>query len=105
MVIELDYNTKSIEVDETIVYQNNTGQPLTTLVLAVEPNLWWQCFTLEELHIDGVLVTDYLLDGQRFIEAWDDDRNLQLVHRPLGVNHGSLAGTYPTEARLQADKI
>ena len=66
MIIELDYNTKSIEVDETIVYQNNTGQPLSTLVLAVEPNLWWQCFTLEELHIDGVLVTDYLLDGQRF---------------------------------------
>ena len=38
---------------------------MTALVLAVVPNLWQDCFTLQAASIDGVIVTNYVLDGQR----------------------------------------
>ncbi|MBI3737519.1 MAG: M1 family metallopeptidase [Chloroflexi bacterium] len=65
MNVVLDYNAKSVSVDETIVYPNHTGQPLNDLVLAVEPNLWSNCFTLNALNLNGAAVTDYSLDGQK----------------------------------------
>ena len=40
MNVVLDYAAKSVVVDETIVYPNHAAQPLTDLVLAVEPNFW-----------------------------------------------------------------
>jgi hypothetical protein len=65
MNIVLDYAAKSVAVDETIVYPNHSGQVLTDLVLAVEPNFWQNCFTLKGLDLDGTAVTNYTLDGQK----------------------------------------
>jgi hypothetical protein len=65
MNVVLDYAAKSVAVDETITYPNHSGQPLTDLLLAVEPNLWLNCFTLNSLMLEGSPVTDYTLDGQK----------------------------------------
>jgi hypothetical protein len=54
-------------VDETIRYFNATGQSLSNIVLAVEPNLWANCFLLNALGQDGTAITKYTLDGQRLI--------------------------------------
>ena len=61
----LDYAAKSVAVDETIIYPNHSGQPLTDLVLAVEPNFWQNCFTLKSLSLDGAAVTNSTLEGQK----------------------------------------
>jgi hypothetical protein len=65
MNVVLDYAAKSVAVDETIVYPNHSGGPLKDLVLAVEPDLWPNCFTLKGLTLDDTAVTDYTLDGQK----------------------------------------
>ncbi len=65
MNVVLDYAAKSLTVDETIVYPNHSGQLLSDLVLAVEPNLWTGCFTLGSLNMGGVPVSNYTLDGQK----------------------------------------
>ena len=65
MNVVLDYAAKSVAVDETIVYPNHSGQALNDLVLAVEPNLWANCFALSSLSLDGAAVTDYALAGQK----------------------------------------
>jgi hypothetical protein len=61
----LDYSNKSVMVDETIVYPNQTGDSFTDILLAVEPNLWANCFTMTSLSLDGTVRTDYTLDGQK----------------------------------------
>ena len=61
MNIVIDYNAKSVSVDETILYPNHTGQTLNDLVLAVEPNYWQNCFTLKSLVIDDAALTNYTL--------------------------------------------
>ncbi len=61
----MDYDAHTVTVDETIVYPNHTGGQLNALVLAVEPNLWPDCFTLTGISIDGTPITTYSLDGQR----------------------------------------
>jgi peptidase M1-like protein len=61
----LDYAGRSVAVDETIVYPNQAAQPLTDLMLAVEPNFWQGCFTLNSLTLDGAAVANYALDGQK----------------------------------------
>src|SRR5829696_960354 len=38
--MKLDYTARAATVDEIILYPNWTGETLTNLVLAVEPNLW-----------------------------------------------------------------
>ncbi|MGZ6346951.1 MAG: M1 family metallopeptidase [Anaerolineales bacterium] len=63
--VELDYVAKSVSVDETIFYPNHTGQVLNDLVLAVEPNYWPNCFTLNSLGLNGSPVTNYILDGHK----------------------------------------
>ena len=65
MNVVLDYAAKSVTVDETIIYPNHSGHPLTDLMLAVEPNLWPNCFTLKSLNLDDTPVTDFSLDGQK----------------------------------------
>jgi hypothetical protein len=47
----MDYISHSLVVNEAISYQNDTGQTLTGLVLAVEPNLWVGCFNLDSLTV------------------------------------------------------
>jgi hypothetical protein len=63
--VALDYAGRAAAVNEAIRYLNTTGQTLSNIVLAVEPNLWSNCFSLTALTEDGVTVTDYSLDGQR----------------------------------------
>ena len=63
MFVLLDYSGHRMAVDETIVYTNQTGAALNELVLAVEPNLKDDSFSLETLFIDGSPV-NYDLSGQ-----------------------------------------
>ncbi len=65
MNVVLDYAAKSVAVDETIVYPNHSGQPLTDLVLAVEPNYWPNCFTLNSLFLGGKAISNYTLAGHK----------------------------------------
>ena len=65
MNVVLDYAAKAVSVGESIVYPNHTGQPLNDLLLAVEPNLWQNCFTLDSLDVNGAPVANYTLDGQK----------------------------------------
>ena len=61
----LNYAAKTVAVNETIHYTNLTGQSLSNVVMAVEPNLWSNCFSLSELNQDGTAVTHYTLNGQK----------------------------------------
>lgn len=63
--LTLDYADKAVAVNETIRYINTSGDTLSNVVLAVEPNLWTNCFTLVSLAEDDSEVTNYSLAGQR----------------------------------------
>jgi hypothetical protein len=60
----LDYANKAVTVDETIVYPNHSGDGLTDMVLAVEPDLWTGCFNLTSLSLDGTPLANSSLQGQ-----------------------------------------
>ena len=60
----LDYSGHQLAVDQNIQYTNLTGATLSDLVLAVEPNLYTDSFSLETLFLDGVSA-NYQLDGHR----------------------------------------
>ena len=62
--LTLDYAGHSAGVDETVAYTNNTGQALSNIVMAVEPNLFDNCFFLNSINQDGNN-TNYTLDGHR----------------------------------------
>ncbi len=47
----LDEPKHHLDVEQTIEYPNLTGQALSSLVLAVEPNRWPNCFSLHSLTI------------------------------------------------------
>jgi aminopeptidase N len=61
----INYFSKSVTVNETIVYPNRTGQALTDLVLAVEPNLWYGGFVLQSAAVDGQPPASFAIDGQK----------------------------------------
>ncbi len=63
--VTLDYAAKSVSVSQTVIYPNDTGETLESLVLAVVPNMWPNCFHLTSLSIDNVSTADYTLSGQR----------------------------------------
>ncbi len=65
LYVSVDYGGDKVAVNETIRYFNETGQTLSSIVLAVEPNLWANCFYLNSLNQDGGAVTNYALSGQR----------------------------------------
>ena len=65
MNVVMNYNAKSMSVDETILYPNHTGQTLNDMVLAVEPNYWPNCFTLQSLALDGTALASYAIDGHK----------------------------------------
>jgi peptidase M1-like protein len=60
--LQMNYSTKAAVVNQTIAYPNWTGETLTNLVFAVEPNLWSGGFNLTSLEIDNQPVTDYTLE-------------------------------------------
>jgi Peptidase family M1 domain len=59
-----DYSGHQLAVDETIHYTNRTGDSLPDIVLAVEPNLTANSFSLETLFLDGATPA-YELNGHR----------------------------------------
>jgi len=61
----MDYDAKTITVDETILYPNLTGNQLNTLVIAIVPNLWQGSFNLTSIAINGEPITTYSINGQR----------------------------------------
>ncbi len=61
--LQLNYTAKAASVNETILYPNWTGETLTNLVLAVEPNLWSGGFSLKSIAVDDQPVTDYTLEN------------------------------------------
>src|SRR5215216_5918330 len=61
--LQMNYASKAATVNETIAYPNWTGETLTNLILAVEPNLWSGGFSLKSLTVDDQPVTDYRLDN------------------------------------------
>ena len=63
--LQLDYGQKIASVEETIKYQNQSDQKLTSIVLGVEPNLWADCFSLTKIQINGQVSTSYKLSGQK----------------------------------------
>lgn len=60
----LNFANRTIAVDQTIRYYNNTGVDLSELVLAVQPNLFNKTFTLNLILQDNMNVTSYSLNGQ-----------------------------------------
>jgi len=61
----LDYVDHTLTVDESIFYQNATGEILFSIVLAVEPNIWRGCFVLGSLTVNGQEVTKSSLISNR----------------------------------------
>jgi len=61
--LQLNYGAKAATVNETILYPNWSGETLTNLVLAVEPNLWSGGFSLKTIAIDNQPVTNYTIEN------------------------------------------
>src|SRR5215216_184542 len=59
--LQMNYTAKAATVQQTITYPNWTGEALTDLVLAVEPNLWSGGFNLKSIEVDGQPVSNYTL--------------------------------------------
>jgi hypothetical protein len=65
LLVDLDYASHHLAVEETIQYPNQTGGSLDALVLAVEPNRWEGVFQLNQLRVDGQETDDFSLAGGR----------------------------------------
>jgi hypothetical protein len=63
MDLQLNFSTKAANVNQTIVYPNWSGETLTSLVLAVQPNLWNGGFSLKSLAADDVPITNYTIEN------------------------------------------
>src|SRR6266498_6087262 len=61
--LQMNYTSKAALVNQTIAYPNWTGETLTNIVLAVEPNLWNGGFNLKSISIDDQPVANYTLEA------------------------------------------
>jgi hypothetical protein len=61
----IDYDAHTVTVDETILYPNNTGQQLNSLVIALVPNLWDGCFSMSGIAVNDTPLSTYTVNGQR----------------------------------------
>ncbi len=61
----LDYVAYTVSVDESIFYQNATGVVLSSLVMAVESNIWAACFVLGYVTVNGQKPGEVTLIGDR----------------------------------------
>ncbi|HUG33449.1 MAG TPA: M1 family metallopeptidase [Anaerolineales bacterium] len=61
--LQFNYSSKAAVVNQTITYPNWTGETLTNIVLAVEPNLWSGGFSLTSLAVDEVPVTNFKIEN------------------------------------------
>lgn len=60
-----DYNNKTMLVEQTVNFTNQSGQALETLMMAVEPNRRGGIFRIERLGMDGVTLNNYTLEKHR----------------------------------------
>ena len=60
--LQLNYTARTAAVDQTILYPNWTGETLTSLVLAVVPNLWSGGFSLQSITVDDIPITNFILE-------------------------------------------
>jgi hypothetical protein len=60
--LQLNYTSKAAVVEQSITYPNWTGETLTNLVLAVQPNLWSGGFSLKSLTVNDIPVTNYIIE-------------------------------------------
>jgi hypothetical protein len=65
MYATLDFNARTLIVDETIRYYNNTGLTLSDIVLSVQPNRYGGAFVLNSVSQDSTALTTYTLNDQR----------------------------------------
>ena len=61
----VDYDGHTVEVDQSIVYPNQTGVSLNEIVLAVEPMLYGNAFFLSTISVNGAPITNYSLASHR----------------------------------------
>jgi hypothetical protein len=61
--LQLNYSARAATINETILYPNWSGETLTNLVLAVEPNLWSGGFSLKSIAVDDQPITSYTLEN------------------------------------------
>ncbi len=61
----IDYDAKTVGVNQKILYPNLTGNQLNSLVIAIAPNLWQGSFNLTSISINGEAITNYLITNQR----------------------------------------
>jgi hypothetical protein len=59
----MDYANHTVTVSEVVVYPNQSGDALASIVLAVNPNLWNGVFTLQNLSVNDA-PGNYTLSGQ-----------------------------------------
>lgn len=65
MYATLDFNARTMAVDQTIRYYNNTGTALSEIVLSVQPNRYGGAFVLNSISLDNTPLTTYSLNDQR----------------------------------------
>lgn len=61
----MDYDAKTVNVNQKILYPNLTGNQLNNLVMAIVPNLWQESFNLSSISINGEVISNYLITDQR----------------------------------------
>jgi hypothetical protein len=61
--LQLNYSAKAANVNQTIIYPNWTGETLSNLIFAVQPNLWNGGFSLKSISIDNQPVTNYTIEN------------------------------------------
>ena len=93
-VVDLDYNKHTLMVQQTIKYQNNTGQDLNEIQLVVPPNSKPGVFNLESLSLEGDAgLSTYSIDGVTL--------NLQLDKALLHHKNISIILKYTLKPKLQ----
>lgn len=66
VIAEVDYEAKTVNVQQTVIYTNQTTTPLSQLVLNVEPNRWLGAFTLKTASAgEDRLPAAFTLTGRR----------------------------------------
>ncbi len=63
---DIEYAQRTAEVSQTIRYINRTDEPLSQLLLNVEPNIWPGAFTLNRLALGGADAS-FELTGRRLL--------------------------------------
>ncbi len=59
-----NYTGRSLTVAQEIIYPNRSTDTLSTILLAVNPNLWHGTFALDSLTVNDQAISNYTLSGQ-----------------------------------------